>query len=159
MNPCTAFLRAFFGAPLDYFPRVPGKSSTVSMSAEEVIEVAKSALESLEPPEDDQKVDHVLRVVRQSLDEVKALTEYQDGKATRLLTILSFLSALAAVLFGRMLDTFPIEDLISRLSFSWSYDLFILFAYLSFAGFAGAKTLTTDRRDQARAGCRNHPSG
>ena len=131
MNPIQALWCAFWGVSLDHFPRVSCNGSERSIPTEKVIEMIVSELCELKLSEDDKKVDGVSGLIRQSLDEVKALTEYQDAKATKLLTILSFLSALAALLFGRMLDTFPIEDLISRPSISWSSDLLILTAYLA----------------------------
>jgi hypothetical protein len=46
---------------------------------------------------------------RETLDEVKGLTEYQGQKSTRLLTIVTFLSAFSGVLFSRFADTYPIR--------------------------------------------------
>jgi hypothetical protein len=46
-----------------------------------------------------------------SLAEVKALTEYEDGKASRLLTIVAFLSAVAGVVFTKFATEYPWPDL------------------------------------------------
>src|SRR3954464_9849983 len=46
-------------------------------------------------------VDRVHDAARASLNEVKALTEYEDGKVSRLLTIVAFLSALVGAVFTR----------------------------------------------------------
>jgi hypothetical protein len=46
-------------------------------------------------------IDRVHDAARVSVSEVKALTEYQDGKASRLLTVVAFLSALVAAVFTR----------------------------------------------------------
>lgn len=51
-------------------------------------------------------VDRVHDAARASLSEVKALTEYQDGKASRLLTVVAFLSALVAAVFTRFAGDF-----------------------------------------------------
>ncbi|HEY4211625.1 MAG TPA: hypothetical protein VGM84_09110 [Steroidobacteraceae bacterium] len=50
-------------------------------------------------PED--AIDTVHDVARASLNEVKALTEYEDGKVSRLLTIVAFLSAVIGAAFTR----------------------------------------------------------
>lgn len=49
----------------------------------------------------DEAVDTVHDVARASLNEVKALTEYEDGKVSRLLTIVAFLSAVIGATFTR----------------------------------------------------------
>jgi hypothetical protein len=70
------------------------------------------------------------------LDEVKALTEYQDGNATRLLTIITFLSALSGVLFGRLVDGYPFNLALSRAGAPAWHTGLILFDYFGFAIFA-----------------------
>ncbi|WP_316234540.1 hypothetical protein [Bradyrhizobium sp. SZCCHNR1020] len=42
-----------------------------------------------------------------SLAEVKALTEYEDGKVSRLLTVIAFLSAVVGAVFTRFVTDFP----------------------------------------------------
>lgn len=46
-------------------------------------------------------VDRVHEAARASLNEVKALTEYEDGKVSRLLTVIAFLSAVVGAVFTR----------------------------------------------------------
>jgi hypothetical protein len=46
-------------------------------------------------------VDRVHEAARTSLAEVKALTEYEDGKVSRLLTVVAFLSAVVGAVFTR----------------------------------------------------------
>ena len=48
-----------------------------------------------------------LRLARESLDEVKALTEYEDQKATRVLTIVTIFVALAGLIFTRVAELYP----------------------------------------------------
>ncbi len=50
-----------------------------------------------------------LKLGRESLNEVKSLTEYQDGKTARLLTIIAFLTAAAGVVFSKILDIYPLH--------------------------------------------------
>ena len=46
-------------------------------------------------------IDRVHDAARASLNEVKALTEYEDGKVSRLLTVIAFLSAVVGAVFTR----------------------------------------------------------
>lgn len=52
-------------------------------------------------------LDRVHDGAKASLAEVKALTEYEDGKASRLLTIVAFLSAVVAAVFTRFATDYP----------------------------------------------------
>src|SRR5438270_13971663 len=52
-------------------------------------------------------LDRVHDGAKASLAEVKALTEYEDGKASRLLTIVAFLSALVGAVFTRFAMDYP----------------------------------------------------
>ncbi|RWK56805.1 hypothetical protein [Mesorhizobium sp.] len=70
-------------------------------------------------------------LARESLDEVKALTDYRDGKATRLLTIITFLSALAGVLFGKLADLYPLHASLAQPEATW-WHLALIGNYLIF---------------------------
>src|SRR3954464_3444805 len=52
-------------------------------------------------------VDRVHDGAKASLAEVKALTEYEDGKVSRLLTIIAFLSAVVGAVFTRFATYYP----------------------------------------------------
>ncbi len=76
---------------------------------------------------------------RESLDEVKSLTEYQDQKATRLLVVTSFLSALSGVLFARFAQEYPVPDSLTNwnlqtLLVAASYFTFFLFVLSAVSG-------------------------
>jgi hypothetical protein len=64
-------------------------------------------------------LDSALDRARETLDEVKELTDYQDSKATRLLTIVTFLSALAGVLFARLVESYPVQAAMARPDATW----------------------------------------
>jgi hypothetical protein len=49
----------------------------------------------------DDALDRVHDAAKTSLTEVKALTEYEDGKVSRLLTVVAFLSAVVGAVFAR----------------------------------------------------------
>ena len=67
---------------------------------------------------------------RASLNEVKSLTEYEDGKVSRLLTIIAFLSAVVGAVFTRLAADYAWPTL-GRFAWSWAW-LLPAAAYLSF---------------------------
>lgn len=72
-----------------------------------------------------------IALARASLDEVKGLTEYQDQKISRLLTIISFLTAAAGVVFTKFIDLYPLHDAIDRSAWLAS-DLLVIVTYALF---------------------------
>jgi hypothetical protein len=138
----SAVWHAFTRSSITHFPRVRcpcGSWATVPDA--ELIGKAATALKDLVPDNGDD-LDAALGHARETLDEVKALTEYQDGKATRLLAIITFLSALAGVLFGKLADLYPLHSLLARFGgSSWqawlvyaAYGLFAAFVLLAVCG-------------------------
>lgn len=78
-----AICHAFASRPLDYYPRVIVGNNVETLPTTEVLEemaIASSSSDAFDISEE------TLKLARQSLDEVKDQTEYQDQKATRLLT-------------------------------------------------------------------------
>lgn len=98
---------------------------------------AKAALEQLTAPE--MTLDDAIDLAKASLDEVKAQTEYQDQKATRLLTVTTFLSALSGALFASFSGNYPLR-MADSLSAWWraalygAYATFVLFVLAAVAG-------------------------
>jgi hypothetical protein len=89
--------------------------------------------------EDADSLDVALALARESLDEVKGQTEYQDQKATRLLTITTFLSALSGALFVRFNDSYPLSSIFllslwSEILITVGYILFGLFIISALSG-------------------------
>ena len=115
---------------IDYHPRVRGEDgrgetlTTHAMLTE--MGIAASSWDKLMVSDED------LALARQSLDEVKAQTEYQDQKATRLLTVTTFLTALSGVFFARFSDAYPLGSIFSQ--DRWHAAL-ILFCFIAFALF------------------------
>jgi len=118
-----------------YFPRFRNASGTVSRISEPDIcaEISRS-LESLAAPKNGDLRPYLERG-RETLDEVKGLTEYQDEKATRILTIVAFLSALSGALFSHLADKYPLYATIERFGYCLE-TLLVFVAYLSFMLFA-----------------------
>jgi len=132
---------ALVGRELSYFPRLqlPGTRAR-SMPDAEIIRDIEAALPA--SPPDQATSAALLKHCRETLDEVKELTEYQDQKATRLLTIVAFLSALAGALFARLSDAYPLLVLLKSgprpLAFAVVIGAYITFAVFVVLAVAGA---------------------
>ena len=86
----SAVWNAFWGRDISHYPRfvgVAGKEQRIT--DEDVIQRIASRLGKLKE-EQRAEIDFFLTRGRESLDEVKGLTEYEDQKATRNLTIITF---------------------------------------------------------------------
>lgn len=110
----AAIWSAFINRDVSYYPRFHNAAGTPERMAEPAIlaEIAGtlSHLKASGSPE----LKEFLERGRESLDEVKSLTEYQDQKATRVLTIVTFLSALSGALFARFADSYPLRALFAQ---------------------------------------------
>lgn len=108
----AALWHAFRGLPMDHFPLRLQGDQPVTLPSDDIIKEIGAALADLRSgPEDrDEKaLEALVSRSRESLDEVKAQTEYQDQKATRLLTVASLFVALAGLLFKDFAQTHPIR--------------------------------------------------
>src|SRR5262249_47944123 len=79
-------------------------------------------------PSDDQELSTLLELSKRSLDEVTRLTEYEDGKANRILAAMAFLSALAGVLFARFVEKYHVLFL----NGPWTNSLPLMGVYILF---------------------------
>jgi hypothetical protein len=136
-----AVLGALLGRRLEHYPRFPQADGCwKKVPDSDLIERIATRLASLKP--EDANLKDALERGRESLDEVKELTEYQDQKATRLLTIITFLSALSGILFARFVESYPLHATLAQVDLaSWgrvlviiSYALFGFFALLAICG-------------------------
>ncbi len=132
-----AVVEAIAGKSISFFPRAddnraPGRLRT--LTDKEAIEAIRAEVKHLAPDED--ALEDALKVARESLDEVTAQTDYQDGKATRLLTILTFMSAFSGLAFNRLADGYPLS-IISWAGIGSSFNSgLVVVSYLLFAAFA-----------------------
>lgn len=121
-----AIVHAFLGKEITYYPRQEG----VSVEAKIFLKDIEDALKPLDEME---RIDEkYLNRAKDSLKEVKDLTEYQDQKSARLLTIIAFLTAAAGALFAKFVDAYPLRPL---LEVSWVYGIPVAIVYLAFGLF------------------------
>lgn len=141
LGPIMATVNALLHRPLAHYPRFPtGHARWEKVPDENAINRVVESLSRLEANGVD--LAEGLARGRETLDEVKTLTEYQDQKATRLLTIITFLSALSGILFARFVASYPLRPTLEQfgaVSVEWSlivatYALFGVFAFLAICG-------------------------
>lgn len=128
---------AIAGKSISFFPRAddhraPGRLRT--LTDKEAIETIRAEVKDLAPDED--ALEDVLTVARESLDEVNAQTDYQDGKATRLLIILTFMSAFSGLAFNRHADSSPLTIISWADTWSSFNSGLVVVSYLLFAALA-----------------------
>lgn len=121
---------------ISFFPRVENdKGELIALDAQLAITRMANEIKLLSPTLKKDDLDDAMKLARQSLDEVTSQTEYQDGKATRLLTILTFMSAFSGLLFNRLADGYPIAHLSWTDASSTTVSLFVIICYVVFAIF------------------------
>lgn len=121
-----AIVYAFLGKEIAYYPRQGGDS----VDAKDYL---KSIERALWPLDELKTIDEsYLDRAKDSLGEVKDLTEYQDQKSARLLTIIAFLTAAAGALFAKFVDAYPLRLM---WEVSCRYGVPVLVVYLAFALF------------------------
>jgi hypothetical protein len=135
-----AVANAFIGRDISFFPRFKGESDkVVQYDTTSMMREIGQALDELSVDKG-ADLESILKRTRESLNEVKSQTEYQDQKATRLLTIIAFLSALSGALFSRFVDEFPLSASLTQFSglkvlpVAATYLLFVLFALSAVCG-------------------------
>ncbi len=126
-----ALIDALAGREIDFYPQVPDGDKSKVLPTSEVMRAFNAAAETWSALPD-KGLDEAIKLARQSLDEVKDQTEYQDQKATRLLTVTTFLTALSGALFARLNDSYPLNSMLERPC--WAVIL-LLISYILFCAF------------------------
>ncbi len=128
-----AIFNALLNRKISYYPRFRNSAGVERIIEPQILSQIATALNDLETTSPEVLKSYLERG-RETLNEVKALTEYQDAKATRLLTIIAFLSALAGVMFGRFADAYPIKQTLEICG--WCINsVIVIVGYLCFALF------------------------
>lgn len=132
LGPVAAMWNALWGRKADFYPLIAEGGVVSTLDTLAMLREMEEASESWTKIKDDDVLKNALDLAKQSLAEVKAQTEYQDQKATRLLTVTTFLSALSGILFSRFEGAHPFTT-ISHQSFGVS--CFLMLGYVAFAAF------------------------
>lgn len=139
-----AAVRAFCNIPLDFYPRLGAKAR--SMSSEDIVRKFSEAMDgwgniptlSTKATDGAIDLDTALDLAKASLEEAKSQTEYQDQKATRLLTVTTLLTALAGAFFSNFASDFPLRTIHLAEREHWllvaTYGFFLLFVLFALTG-------------------------
>ena len=117
---------------IDFYPKVMVDGTPELLTSHQIIDEFGRASGHWAKLEDNDALDDALKLARDSLDEVKSQTEYQDQKATRLLTVTTFVTALSAALFARLADGYPFKNIMAQ---PWWMTVVVIIAYLLFGIF------------------------
>lgn len=107
-----ALFGSMFGVDVAYYPRKADGGA--NLSPEDMLKGIQDSFGgfAFSPDELIKSADPKLLLDRakDSLDEARKQTEYQDAKAGRLLTIVAFLTAAIATVFGKFIDLYPLHS-------------------------------------------------
>jgi len=104
----AALLLSFVNWSVDFYPRLTSGRRMRSVKTEAIIaQHVEATTDWARLKATREELDDAIALAKASLDEVKAQTEYQDQKATRLLTVTTFLSALSAGLYAAFNGAHP----------------------------------------------------
>ena len=131
LGPLAAIWNSLWGREIDFYPRIAAAGKAETMKTDDVLKEYNITTQGWDRI-DNTKIDDMLQLARKSLDEVKAQTEYQDQKATRLLTVTTFLSAMSGLLFTRFQDAYPMTQITKA---DYYYDALLIACYFAFYGF------------------------
>jgi len=133
---------SFFGRDLSYYPR--RAKTAEKIESKDLLEAISKSLDGFQfdPAELAKASDPKLLLDRakDSLEEAKKQTEYQDAKAGRLLTIVAFLTAAVGTVFGKFIDLYPLHNGAASVSETslWVTATYLLFGIYLLLVAAGA---------------------
>lgn len=139
--PLGAIVRSLANRNIDFYPRISRDGKIADLKGPKLVPELVKATANFEKLVFDQKftIDDAIDLAKASLEESKQQTEYQDQKASRLLTVTSFVSALSGALLASFNSSFPIESL--HPFSNWhhavlaiAYILFLLFGLSALSG-------------------------
>lgn len=137
-----ALVGSFFGRDLSYYPR--REKTAEKIESKEMLEEIRKSLDGFDfdaselAKTADPKL--LLDRAKDSLEEAKKQTEYQDAKAGRLLTIVAFLTAAVGTVFGKFIDLYPLHNGAAPVSETslWVTATYLLFGIYLLLVAAGA---------------------
>ena len=133
--------RSIFNLDIEFFPRISRAGSIDDLRGDKLVgELANGtkAFESLRFASVEEG-NAAIELAKASLSEAKMQTEYQDSKASRLLTVTSFVSALSGVLLASFSDRYPLDRLrplsgLDGIILALGYAAFLLFTLFALVG-------------------------
>jgi hypothetical protein len=138
-----ATVRSAANLRIERYPEIRRNDRLVDLTNDELVRelvTATKSYEKLSPTDADKvPIDDAINLAKASLEESKKQTEYQDNKASRLLTVTSFVSALSGVLLATFADRYPLDQIKpSENDQHWlliaGYSAFLLFVLFTLCG-------------------------
>ncbi len=137
-----AIWNAFLGRSIEHFPRrLNASNEEETLESDQILKEIGDELSALTSGRDVKHLENLLARGRETLDEVKALTEYEDQKAVRLLTVVSFFTALAGVLFNSFSEAHAFPPLWGgpfSMAATWVVIVYVLFGLFVLGVIFGA---------------------
>jgi len=128
-----AICRSLVNWTVDFYPRLSRGTKVVSLKSPAIVaEMAEATKHWQALAMDRDAFKDAIALAKASLDEAKEQTEYQDQKATRLLTVTTFLSALSGALFASFTAAYPLA-MVKSTAGCWQWVL--IAAYVAFLLF------------------------
>lgn len=139
----VATFRSALNLRIEHYPELQRGGKLANLSNDDLVRELLRATEHfalIKPADTDAlPIDDAIKLALASLEESKKQTEYQDNKASRLLTVTSFVSALSGVLLATFADRYPLDQLTVQANPShWlliaGYVAFLLFTLIALCG-------------------------
>jgi hypothetical protein len=128
----AALVSSIFNRPIGFYPRLIDGGVVKTREADTLIYQHVAATKGWDSIKGDPDLDKAIEFAKASLNEAKAQTEYQDQKATRLLTVTTFLSALSAGLYAAFTTAHPVSAIADNGQFA---EILQIVAHLAFLAF------------------------
>jgi hypothetical protein len=137
-----ALILSLLNVSPSFYPRL-GDKKIASVGSDEIVRDFVDSMAPWDTLTNDGALDDAVDLAKTSLTEAKQQTEYQDQKATRLLTVTTFLTALAGAFFANFASDFPFQTLKSLTTVPFCLLVATYIAFLLFVLFALAGALVT----------------
>ncbi|MGE4306951.1 MAG: hypothetical protein AB7E24_23310 [Novosphingobium sp.] len=149
MGISTAF-RSVFNLHIEFFPQIERSGAIEDLTGDKLVGALATATKPFETLEfaTVEEGNSAIELAKSSLEEAKKQTEYQDDKASRLLTVTSFVGALSGVLLASFLDRYPLDKvppLTSEQGLTLAAGYFAFLLFTLFALFGGVVTFHATR--------------
>lgn len=149
-----ATLRSIANLSIERYPEIERSGKLADLTGDNLVPelvAATKAYEQIQAGQADAvSLDDAIDLAKASLEESKKQTEYQDNKASRLLTVTSFVSALSGALLATFSDRYPLDTLNIRLHCGHLVLVAAYIAFLSFSLFALCGALVTFHATRTR---------
>lgn len=146
----TTTFRSVFNLHIEFFPQIQRSGVIDDLTGDNLVGALAAATKPFETLKfaTVEKGNAAIELAKASFEEAKKQTEYQDDKASRLLTVTSFVGALSGVMLASFLDRYPLDKvppLTSGHGLALAAGYFVFLLFTLFALFGGVVTFHATR--------------